>query len=360
MKRIVYLFLLFPVLFASCAGSEQQDQEVMFEHFSIQEEPLNWEKVFTNKYEITPLETTPDCLVGMIYKIKKLSGHYYIASGKNIFHFDERGKFVAALDKQGQGPEEYIAPALVQNGKGNCLSVFEQASFKMRKFEFGEESAVMSEEYGIELEDPRPWQEIYYRNDSILVFSTLDNEIKTYNLNSHGVADTYRFHSDLEDRMGGNYNQLFDSFHFSCEQERLFIAFHFNNLIVQGSVDDAGKIAISDTEIRYNHPLNETLFDNRYYYMYVTSTADLNFAQYAGYSFRRLQPFPLNMGKRKFDMLLEVYSSTGRPLAVLDLQHDILRCKVDGVRKRIFTWNTLEDFDHLFVYDYSGLDFDRN
>lgn len=106
MKRIVYLLLLFPVLFASC-GSEQQDQEIMFENFSIQEEPLNWKKVFTNKYEITPLETTPDCLVGMIYKIKKLSGHYYIASGKNIFHFDERGKFVAALDKQGQGPEEY-------------------------------------------------------------------------------------------------------------------------------------------------------------------------------------------------------------------------------------------------------------
>lgn len=268
-------------------------------------------------------------------------------------------RFLYSFARYGQGPGEYIAPALVQNGNGNCLSVFEQASFKMRKFELGEEAAVMSGEYGIELEDPRPWQEIYYRNDSILVFSTLDNEIKTYNLNSHGVADTYRFHSDLEDRMGGNYNQSFDSFHFSCEQERLFIAFHFNNLIVQGSVDDAGKIAISDTEIRYNHPLNETLFDNRYYYMYVTSTADLNFAQYAGYSFRRLQPFPLNMGKRKFDMLLEVYSSTGRPLAVLDLQHDILRCKVDGVRKRIFTWNTLEDFDHLFVYDYSGLDFDR-
>ena len=107
MKRIVYLLLLFPVLFASC-GSEQQDQEILFKNFSIQEEPLNWEIVFTNKYEITPLETTPDCLVGMIYKIKKLSGHYYIASGKNIFHFDERGKFVAALDKQGQGPEKNI------------------------------------------------------------------------------------------------------------------------------------------------------------------------------------------------------------------------------------------------------------
>ena len=106
MKRIVYLLLLFPVLFASC-GSEQQDQEILFKNFSIQEEPLNWKKVFTNKYEITPLETTSDCLVGMIDKIKKLSGHYYIASGKNIFHFDERGKFVAALDKQGQGPEEY-------------------------------------------------------------------------------------------------------------------------------------------------------------------------------------------------------------------------------------------------------------
>ena len=106
MKRIVYLLLLFPVLFASC-GSEQQDQEILFKNFSIQEEPLDWNKLFTNHYEITPLETTADCLIGLIYKIKKLNGHYYIASGKNIFHFDERGKFVAALDKQGQGPEEY-------------------------------------------------------------------------------------------------------------------------------------------------------------------------------------------------------------------------------------------------------------
>ena len=86
MKRIVYLLLLFPVLFASC-GSEQQDQEILFKNFSIQEEPLNWKKVFTNKYEITPLETTSDCLVGMIDKIKKLSGHYYIASGKKASKF---------------------------------------------------------------------------------------------------------------------------------------------------------------------------------------------------------------------------------------------------------------------------------
>ena len=263
--------------------------------------------------------------------------------------------FLYSFAHYGQGPEEYIAPALIQNDSGNFLSVFEQTSFTMRKFEIGEKSAVISGEYIIELEDPRPWQEIYYKNDSILVFSTLDNEIKTYNLKSKKIIDSHLFHSDLEDVMKEDYNKTFDSFHFSCEQGNLFIAFHFNNLVMQGTVDDSGRIVIFNDEIRYDHSLNKSLYDNRYYYMYVTSTLNLNFVQYVGYIFRKLQPFPLNMGKRCFNMLLEVYSSDGQPLVILDLQHDILRCKIDEERKRIFTWNMLEDFDNLIVYDYSNL-----
>jgi hypothetical protein len=64
--------------------------------------------LFTDKYEITPLETTDDCLVGRIDKIKKFKGHYYILSnGRYIIHFNGHGKSVASLNRPGQGPEEY-------------------------------------------------------------------------------------------------------------------------------------------------------------------------------------------------------------------------------------------------------------
>ena len=63
----------------------------------------------------------------------------------------------------------------------------------------------------------------------------------------------------------------------------------------------------------------------------------------------------MNTGGRKFDMLLEIYDRNQKPIALLDLQHDILRCKIDERNSKIYTWNMLEDFNHLIVYDYSEI-----
>lgn len=109
MKHTYILYSILFSLFTFCSCNRQQ-QTTLVENFTIpKEDHPEWTDLFTGKYTITPLETNPECLVGEINKIKKLKDHYYISSaGKSILHFDANGKFIAALNKMGQGPEEYI------------------------------------------------------------------------------------------------------------------------------------------------------------------------------------------------------------------------------------------------------------
>lgn len=281
---------------------------------------------------------------------------------QNEFTPGEKCFFVYSLDSLnflysfahiGRGPEDFIAPALVQNGRDNNLTVFDQASFKLIKYELGRESAHIKEKNRIAMEDKRPWQEIYYRNDSILLYSTLSNQIQSYNLKSNTVSDTLAFSSNLKDLMGDRYNPSFEGFHFSYMDNRIVVGFNFLNKITMGSVTEDGKINVTENQLEFPEALKASLYDNRYYYLYTLMTSDFVFAQYVGYLFREMQPFPLNIGRRRFDMLLEVYDSQRNPICMIDLKHDFLRCKADEKRKKLYTWSMLEDFDYLMVYDYS-------
>ena len=155
--------------------------------------------------------------------------------------------------------------------------------------------------------------------------------------------------------MSNKYNKSFENFHFSYSEEQIVVGFNFKNKLIWGTVDEEGKITMKEEKLNFEYELNKSLFDNRYYYMYTTLNPNFLFAQYVGYNFRDLQPFPLNTGGRKFDMLLEIYDRNQKPIALLDLQHDILRCKIDERNSKIYTWNMLEDFNHLIVYDYSEI-----
>lgn len=108
MRPITQLFLCVCLIFTSCSNKGRTEM-FLVEDLSPKETHPKWTELFTDRYEITPLETTSQCLVGQIDKIRKYQGHYYILSsnGSSILHFDNNGKFVSALNKQGQGPEEY-------------------------------------------------------------------------------------------------------------------------------------------------------------------------------------------------------------------------------------------------------------
>lgn len=108
MKRYIRLSIIFLGLL-SCTAKDST-QFVLLENFSFPREsdPILSE-LFTGNHKITALETTKFSLLGPIDKIKKFMGDYYICSsnGRSIHRFNNEGKFISSLEKQGQGPEEY-------------------------------------------------------------------------------------------------------------------------------------------------------------------------------------------------------------------------------------------------------------
>ncbi len=64
-------------------------------------------------YRFIPLETADDCIIGEINKVQYANNRYYILDRrqrKQIFVFDENGRFLMPVSKTGRGPGEYIEP----------------------------------------------------------------------------------------------------------------------------------------------------------------------------------------------------------------------------------------------------------
>ncbi|UBD77459.1 6-bladed beta-propeller [Parabacteroides goldsteinii] len=109
MKGTTIFIIILLCIFTACSNRQDKEQEVLLKGLTIpKDNKPKWSELFSDKYSITQLETTPECLIGVIHKIKKFKGHYYISSGgRSIFHFNEQGKFISVLDNKGNGPEEY-------------------------------------------------------------------------------------------------------------------------------------------------------------------------------------------------------------------------------------------------------------
>lgn len=313
---------------------------------------------FSNKYKLNPIQYEVDEIIKPV-DIVILDDYLIIMNEimpkENIFFVYSLSsfKFLYSFANKGRGPQDYIAPELLQNPSGNYLSVFDQATSKLLKYEIEENKESIVEEQVIEIEDRSPLQEIYYHNDSVIIFSTLDNKIQSYNLSTNKIVDSFQFETNLKENMGRDYNLSFDGFHFAYNDQSIIVGFYYLNKLIRGEVDDIGNITMIESVIECENIPKKSIYDNTLYYMYVYLYSDFIFAQYSGYLFKDLQPFPINLEKRKFDMLLEVYNRDGEPIALIDLQHDFLRCKIDEKNKRIYTWNLFEDFDYLLTYDYS-------
>ena len=64
-------------------------------------------------YELIPLETTDESLIGFIDKIEFYDDKIYILDrffGSSVFVFSKEGKFLSKLSRKGRGPGEYIFP----------------------------------------------------------------------------------------------------------------------------------------------------------------------------------------------------------------------------------------------------------
>ena len=87
--------------------------------------------MLSDSIDIIPLETTDECLLSSIDRLTFYKGHFYIldATRRNIFVFDESGRFVRKIGKQGGGPGEYSAISFFDI-MGDSIFVSSRLGFK--------------------------------------------------------------------------------------------------------------------------------------------------------------------------------------------------------------------------------------
>ena len=117
-RRFAYLIIFVTVCLGGCKEyssleeyvtnrTEEFDIEISSDHF-LDVMPM------LNEYKLTALETTRDCVIGEVNKILYANGCYCILDRrqqKQIFVFDESGKFLRTIGRQGRGPGEYSEPS---------------------------------------------------------------------------------------------------------------------------------------------------------------------------------------------------------------------------------------------------------
>lgn len=87
--------------------------------------------MLSDSIDIIPLETTDESLLSNIGRLIFHKGHFYILDGtrRGIFVFDEKGRFVRKIGKQGGGPGEYSS-ILFFDVMGDSLFVSSMLEFK--------------------------------------------------------------------------------------------------------------------------------------------------------------------------------------------------------------------------------------
>jgi hypothetical protein len=266
-------------------------------------------------------------------------------------------KFCYSFGTLGQSGTDYefIAPRVIQNNSGNVFTVFDQATRAIYYYDIMPDQFVLNKKEKINDNDKYklPIQEISFVNDSILLFTTSMGEICSYNIVADSIIDRKQFISGLKDELGVNYKNQYESFQFSNKGNKIAIGFMFVNKVITGELDHNYYMNFKEEKIANNmFDLNEDLYSNTIYYMFMLTSDKYLYAQYMGLPFKVFQPFPLNINGRNFKSLMEIYDWDMNKKAIIDFDRDVLRFTLDEKNKCLYTWNPLEDFDYLYKYSW--------
>ena len=112
-NNILFIILSFSLLSCQHKGDSTKNSTIetipVFSNYTA-ELPFS---AFVDTIELIPLETTEDNLIGEITRVIFNDGKYYIRStngmqNPKLFVFNENGKYIQKISKQGVGPGEYI------------------------------------------------------------------------------------------------------------------------------------------------------------------------------------------------------------------------------------------------------------
>jgi hypothetical protein len=111
MKTYIIILLSCFTLFVACSSNRNETPSSPNQQIRLD---LTGDVQLSDSLEFTfiPLETTEQCLIGIVEQVEIRDGKIYVLDIKQmaLFVFDMEGKFLAQIGNRGKGPGEYITP----------------------------------------------------------------------------------------------------------------------------------------------------------------------------------------------------------------------------------------------------------
>lgn len=281
---------------------------------------------------------------------------YYIIQSDVKSHMNQLSVYNKATDEhlydfamRGHGAEETIALDMLQNPQSDTIEIIDQSKYKILKYHITKDSATLIGKEFLKLPSIGPLQEVYRHNDSIIVFNTLDSRLIAFNDISNMIISEINFADSLK-AGGKSFEEL--NYHLAYCGGKICLGFRHFNLLVYGTINNAGHIQINDFQMLKHYSQDADM--NIFHYIYVDMNEEHILAQYMGYNPGFIQKMATNykMFSPKFD--IEIYSADMTPFKHIVSSTDILRCKLDRDlnHNSIYSWNPLESKENILKFEY--------
>jgi hypothetical protein len=185
-KMLRLIFALYPVIFITCCNTEKPDGHLVdFRFEKLEKRQFN---EYVETCEIIPLENAgEESIVATIVSVKFSNEYIYIlenVAGKrhSIIIFDENGKFVNRIWKQGRGPMEYQSIAQFDiHPEENFVSVLDPGTRRILNYTIAGEylGSVKLNHYAKEL--------CYFQQKDKVFLALSTHKSKTHEENNYDI-----------------------------------------------------------------------------------------------------------------------------------------------------------------------------
>lgn len=256
-------------------------------------------------------------------------------------------KYLYGFAVKGHGNNEIMALDILQTPNGDTLEVIDQSKYKIVKYKITKNGAKIVNDLFLKLPTMGPLQEIYRQNDSIVIFSTLDRVLQTFNTRTNKAIFTY----NVCDSLGIDIEHQNEAdFHFVLHKNQLALGFRHINSLLLGKIDGQGRILIPKIKaIKQNIGAADT---ERYYYSYIDMNDKYIMAQYMGYK-PSFVPKVANIKMFNPQFELEIYKSDMSPYKHIVPKSDILRCKLAKHGAKILSWDYMKPNGNIMLFNFS-------
>lgn len=274
--------------------------------------------------------------------------HEEESSGEQVYVFDaENLNFKYKFARKGSGPKETLALDMVKTLRGDTLDLVDQAKYKRLTYLLSDDSPRFLAESTILLPSMGPLEELYWLNDSTLIFNTNMSDLVTYNTNKETIIDQIKL-SDYVDCEDDDYKPKIASFHFSVQNGSVIVGMRNFNELFKIRLNQSCQFERNDIPKLSTQGINlDNVYDNTAYYAFINSGDKFVVAQFYGLKIKCLQPFPMNLGERIFKYELILFNAQLKPIKKYCPNVDIVRAFLDEHRRRIYFWDAFDDFTEL-------------